>query len=90
MEQFEMVATACHWNEPTKLVTCLKGQAFSFYRSWDAAQQNQYSTFVGELKKRFTPVHIQSLQSSLMTTDESVNTYPQELKRLFHKAYTKA
>ena len=98
LEQLEMVATACHWDEPAKLVnlvTRLKGQAFSFYRSCDATQRNQDATLVMELKKCFTPIHIQSLQSSLFhdrrqRVDESVDTYAQELKRLFHRAYPKA
>ena len=35
-EQFELVASACNWNEQAKLVnlaTRLKGQAYSFYRA---------------------------------------------------------
>ena len=44
LEQFELVATACHWDEPTKLVnlvTRLKGQAFAFYHSCDGKKRNQ-------------------------------------------------
>ena len=68
LEQLELVAVACHWDEPTKLVklvTRLKGQAFAFYRSCNATQRTQYPAPVAELKKRFMPVHIQAVQSSL-------------------------
>ena len=98
LEQFEMMATACRWDEPTKLVnlvTRLKGQAFVFYRSCEANQRTKYSTLVEVLQKRFTPVHIQSVRSSLFhdrkqNSDESVDSYAQDLKRLFYQAYPKA
>lgn len=95
LEQLELVASACHWDESTKLVnlvTRLKGQAFSFYRSCDTQKRNQYATLVEELKKRFTPVHIQVVQSSLFhdrkqKSGEAVDSYAQDLKCLFYKAY---
>ena len=68
LEQLELVASACGWDEPTRLVnlvTRLKGQAFAFYRSCDTQKRNQYATLVEELKKRFMPVRIQAVQSSL-------------------------
>ena len=40
-ERFEMVAEACHWDECitlVNLVTRLRGQAYSFYRSCDGSQ----------------------------------------------------
>lgn len=47
------------------------------------------------LQKRFTPVHIQSVRSSLFhdrkqSSGESVDSYAQDLKRLFYLAYPKA
>ena len=98
LEQLELVATACRWDEPTKLVnlvTRLKGQAFLFYRSCDTTWRNQYSALVGELKKRFTPARIQAVQSSMFhdrkqKTGETVGAYAQELKRLQVSAETQS
>ena len=47
---------------------------------------------VAELQKRFTPVQLQTVQSSLFhdrkqKTGESVDDYAQDLRTLFHKAY---
>ena len=44
------------------------------------------------LRKRFTPVHIQSVQSSIFHerrqhVTESVDDYAQDLRKLFHRAY---
>ena len=97
LEQLELVAVACHWDEPTKLVnlvTRLKGQAFAFYRSCNATQRTQHPALVAELKKRFTPVHIQAVQSSLFhdrkqQAGDSVDAYAQTLKH-FYKAYPRA
>lgn len=61
IEQFEMVASLCKWDEFAKLinlVTRLKGQAYAYYRSCDSQQQSNYSKLVERMKKRFTPVHI--------------------------------
>ena len=65
-----MVAALGEWTEPVKLVnlvTSLKGQALAFYRSCDESQRNSYTQLIELLKKRFTPVHIQAVQSSLFT-----------------------
>ena len=98
LEQFQLVANACHWDESTKLVnlvTRLKGQAFAFYRSCDPRKRNNYLILAEELRKRFTPVHIQAVQSSLFhdrkqKPGEDVDTYAQDLKCLFYKAYPSA
>ena len=98
VEQFKMVASVCRWDESTQLVnlvTRLKGQAFAFYRSCDLSERTSYSALVEELRKSFTPVHIQSVQSSLFhehkqRPDESMDAYAQDLKVLFFKAYPKA
>ena len=87
LEQLQLVASACRWDESTKLVnlvTRLKGQAFAFYRSCDTQKRNQYSTLVEELKKCFTPVHIQAVQSSLFhdrkqKPGETMDAYAQDV-----------
>ena len=97
-EQFEMVASVSHWDPQTKLVnltTRLKGQAYTFYRSCAPHQRSSYDLLVAELMKRFTPVRLQSVQSSLFherkqKTIESVDAYAQDLRRLFHLAYPRA
>ena len=87
IEQFELVASVYHWDDRTKLVnltTRLRGQAFAFYRLCNSQQLNDYKTLVSELKKRFTPVRLQAVQSSLFhdqkqKPNESVDSYAQEL-----------
>ena len=68
IEQFELVASACHWDDRAKLVnltTRLRGQAFAFYRSCSTQQRNNYTILVSKLKKCFTPLRLQAVQSSL-------------------------
>ena len=97
-EQFKMVASVSHWDPQTKLVnltTQLKGQAYTFYRSCAPHQRSSYDLLVAELMKRFTPVRLQSVQSSLFherkqKASESVDAYAQDLCRLFHLAYPRA
>ena len=97
-EQFEMVATLGGWDERSKLVnlvTRLRGQAYSFYRSCTMQQRSSYTTMMEELVKRFTPVRLQAVQSSQFherkqKPQESVDDYAQDLCRLFHKAYPTA
>ena len=87
LEQFELVATVAHWDQPAKLanlVTCLKGPAFAFFRSCPADQHSNYPLLVSELKKRFTPVHIRAVQTSLFherkqADKETVDTFAQDL-----------
>ena len=50
---------------------------------------------MAELHKRFTPIHLQAVQSSLFhdykqKPGESVDHYAQELRLLFYKAYPHA
>ena len=95
LEHFELVAGACQWSEQAKLVNLamrLQGQAYSFYRSCTPSQRAKYSTLVDALKRRFTPVSIQAVQSSLFHERrqgprESVDSFAQDLKTLFYKAY---
>ena len=98
IEQFELVASVYHWDDCTKLVnltTRLRGQAFAFYWSCSTQQSNDYKTSVSELKKRFTPVCLQAVQSSLFHDrkqkgNESVDSYAQELRTLFYRDYPQA
>ena len=95
IEHFELVASVCHWDDRAKLVnltTRLRGQVFAFYRSCSTQQRNNYTILVSELKKRFTPVWLQAVQSSLFhdrkqKSNESVDAYAQELHTLFYRAY---
>ena len=93
--QFELVAEIYRWNKQAKfmhLITRLRGEAFQFYRSCSKHQKSDYDLLVAELKHRFTPVRIQSVQTSLLHErkqgqNESVDSYAQSLKSLFRKAY---
>ena len=59
MEQFELVASMCGWNDQAKLVnltTRLRGQAYAFYRTCTPKQRSQYQELKAKLAERFTPV----------------------------------
>ena len=96
--QFELVAEVCQWKSQTKLIhltTRLRGEAFAFYRSCSKSQKADYDQLVKELTRRFTPVRIQSVQTSLFHErkqgdHETVDSYAQDLKSKFHKAYPQA
>ena len=95
LTQFEMIAGLFKWEGLAKLVhlaTCLRGPAFAFYKSCSVAQRSDYQLLVGEVRKRFTPVHIQAVQTSRFherkqKTGETVDDYAQDLQKLFRKAY---
>ena len=95
LEQFQMVAEVCRWDGPTKLVnlvTRLSGQAYAFYKSCTPQERGSYEALAAALTKRFTPVRIQAVQSSLFhdrrqKERETVDSYAQDLRVLFHKAY---
>ena len=96
-EQLELVAGLCGWSDRVKLVnvaTRLKGVAYAFYRSCTASQRASYQQMVDLLTDRFTPVQIQSVQSSLFhdrkQTNETVDEYAQDVRRLFYLAYPRA
>ena len=97
-EQFQLVAEACQWSDQVKLVnlaTRLKGQAYAFYRSCSPPQRASYSSLLEALFHRFTPVTIQSVQTSQFHerkqgASESVDSFAQELRRLFRKVYPSA
>lgn len=95
LEQFELVAAVPYWDQSAKLanlVTRLKGSAFAFFRSCPVEQRRSYHTISTELRKRFTPVRIGAVQTSLFhdrkqSDSETVDTYAQDLRHLFHKVY---
>lgn len=100
IERLELVANVARWSDQTKLVnvaTRLRGLASRFYRSCPPQQRSSYAEFTAALRKRFTPVRLQSVQSSLFheckqkrSPTEAVDTYAQELRKLFHRAYPTA
>ena len=95
LERFELMASALSRSSQAKLVnliTRLHGQAYSFFRSCTMEQRTNYCLLVAELRKRFTPVRLPAIQSSLFHdrrqhASESVDHYAQELRTLFHRAY---
>ena len=97
VEQFELVAGMCGWNDQAKLVnltTHLHGQAYAFYRTCTPKQRSQYQGLT-ELAERFTPVQIQTVHSNLFhqrrqEAGETVDRYTQDLRRLFYKACPRA
>ena len=95
LEQFEMIVSVCGWSPQDKLlnlVTRLEQQVHSFFHSCTTQQKTSYALLVAELHKRFTPFHLQAVQSSLFydckqKSGESVDHYAQELHVLFYKTY---
>ena len=95
LEQTELVAQGCGWNEQAKLfsvVARLRGSASGFYRSCTPQQRSSYKLLTAALRERFTPVRIQSVQSSKFhgrkqLVTETVDQYAQDLKKLFLRAY---
>jgi len=68
LERLELVASTCKWDDQAKLVnvaTRLRGTASRFYHSCTPQQRSSYDELVTALRSRFTPVHIQSVQSSI-------------------------
>ena len=58
----------CQWSKQVKLVniaTRLNGEDYDFYRSCTSTQRASYPLLVEQLSKRFSPIQIQSGQSSL-------------------------
>ena len=95
LERFEMIAGVCGWSPQAKLVdlvTRLQGQAYTFFHFCTAQQKTSYALLVAELHQRFTPVHLQAVQSSLFhdrkqKPGELVDHFARELHVLFYKAY---
>lgn len=96
LERLELIAATCHWDERAKLVniaTRLRGPALRFYRTCSPQQRASYALLTSALKQRFTPVRIQAVQSSRFHErkqgpKESVDSYAQDLRRLFNRAYS--
>ena len=92
LERLELVASTCKWDNQAKLVnvaTRLRGTASRFYRSCTPLQRSSYKELVAALHSRFTPVRIQSMQSSIFherkqCTNENVDDYAQDLRKLFN------
>ena len=92
------MASVCQWDDRAKLInltTRLKGQAFAFFRTCTPQQRGSYGDLKAQLQKRFTPVRVQAVQSGLFherkqKTQEMVDAFAQELRRLFYLAYPKA
>ena len=98
LDHFEAVARIARWDMGFKLVhliSALRGNAKSFYRSCTPTQKNDYSQLVSAFKKRFTPVKLTALQTQMFHSrkqgaTESVDDYAQELRKLHSKAYSTA
>lgn len=76
-------------------MTRLKGPASSFYRLCTPQQRGDYTLLIKELSKRFIPVRIEAILSSLFherrqKRGESVDDYAQDLRRLYQRAYYRA
>ena len=69
-------------------MTRLWGEAYAFFKSCSAQERSSYEELSASLVKRFTPVRIQAVQSSLFHErkqgeKESVDSYAQALTVLF-------
>ena len=95
LERFATLAEECQWTPWAKLLhltSRLEKQAYAFYRSCSPQKKASYDLLVVELRKRFSPVRIQGVDTSLFHErkqgeGESVDQYAQELRRLHQKAY---
>ena len=68
LEQFNLVAEVCQWNNRARLVnlvTRLKGSAYAFYRTCSPDQRSDYEKLTLELEKRFMPVRIPVVDTSM-------------------------
>ena len=98
IEQLELVAEAFGLDDRTQYInvaTRLRGQALTFYRSCDKQKMKTYGQLVAALRERFTPVRLKAVESSLFherkqKDNETVDSYAQELRKLFYRAYPKA
>jgi len=90
LEQFELVAGVCRWDDPTKLVnlvTRLKGEAYAFYKSCTAQQKGSYEEMAAALTKRGYRQFRLVCFTKGNREKESVDSYAQDLRVLFYKAY---
>ena len=91
-----MLAKECRWTFRAKLLhltSRLEGQAYAFYRPCTPhIIKGSHEHLTRELCKRFTPVRIQGVDTSLFhdrkqKANETVDAYAQDLRRLYQKAY---
>ena len=90
-----MVAELAQWPEKIKLKQLalrLRGPAQEYFRMCSEEQKHDYQALV---QARFTPVRIQALECSTFHESkqgrkECIDTYAQELQRLFQRAYPNA
>ena len=64
LERLELVASACRWDDLVNIATRLRGSVSRFYRSCTPQQRSNYQDLTAALRKRFTPVRIQAVQTS--------------------------
>ena len=92
IERFEDMSQWCEWDEScrlTQLRMSLEGTARMFYKSCAVDTQRSYSALKQALSRRFTPLKMTAVQTSLFHNrrQETVDEYAQDLCRLFHRAY---
>lgn len=95
LEGFESLATAYGWDDrmkPLQLISRLKGPALVFVRSFRPEQRKSFTVMREALSKRFTPVHIESVQGSVFhrrsqRVGESVDDFAQQMVQLYGRAY---
>ena len=98
IKQLELVVEEFGLDDRTQYInvaTRLRGQAPTFYHSCDKQKMKTYSQLVAALRERFTPVGLKAVESSLFheqkqKDNETVDSYAQELRKLFYRAYPKA
>lgn len=97
LDQLDIAAVAFKWEEEARLahlVSRLKGAALAYYRSCSFEMRHSYSLLKEALLRRFTPIHVQSVQGTLFYQrnqkhGETAEEYAQELRLLFKKAFPK-
>ena len=93
-----MVAELAQWPEKIKLKQLalrLRGPAQTYFRTCSEEQKHNYQALVQAMSRRFTPIRIQALECSTFHErkqgrKECIDTYAQELQRLFQRAYPNA
>ena len=59
VEQFELIADMCGWNDQARLVNltiCLRGQVYAFYQTCTPKERSEYIQLKAKLAARFMPV----------------------------------
>ena len=92
-----MIAQMCGWDHQAKLenlTTRLCGQVYSFYRTCTTCQSSDYDALKLQFEERSIPMRMQVVHSSSFhqrkqETNETVDQYAQDLRRLFYWVYPK-